>query len=193
MATYALLLLLNIFLPAEKYVLDKADLMSFEEEELLNDYLTQLHAEKLIKFRIITVESFAEADSLVSQQILSERLIEALDDSTLYVVIGAQQHHIQLFSGSDGSVLPIPRVSREPLHLYGLPLIQEGSYFQGIQNTVDALTQKWGPHGESKAEKARPWTIWEHIGMGIFSLMIVIGLPVLIYFTYRLRSWLNKL
>lgn len=183
MKNYVLLLLLSLFLPKEKYVHDQAGLLSLEEQNSLNDYLTQLHTEKSLRFEVITLYSLEEADSILSQIRLAGQPGEAVGDSTLYFMVDTLHITIQLVAGVDGTILPIPLQAREPLELYGLPLIKEGSYYQGITNSIDALTQKWGADGKAEREKAPPVlvTIWDYVLSGLSFLLVICCIVFIIF------------
>lgn len=173
-------------LPSQ-YVFDDAALLKSEETELLNERLRNLEVDREIKIGVITTVS-AEFESLGDTILAFHRSSfieeEAWLEDAYFIVLVADKSICYFYSAIDGERLNFPESARFAIEEYGYTMFDEGYYYQGLENILDGLLNKWGENGEfiterRRADEAESSALWEEVEKDI-SGMAFIGLMILV-------------
>ncbi|MEL6562510.1 MAG: TPM domain-containing protein [Bacteroidota bacterium] len=183
-----LLYLFSILMLPSQYVFDNASLLDSLESSQLSERLVSLDRDRAIKIGVITTVS-AEfeiyADSILSFHKSSFIGNESGTEDALFIVLVADKSVCYFYSATDGLEVEIPESTRFAIEEYGYTMFDEGYYYQGLENILDGLLNKWGENGEfiterRRADEAREAAQLKKIGEGLSgtTLIVILFLPI---------------
>lgn len=148
----------SILVLPSQYVFDNASLLDSTESSQLSEKLGNLDRNRAVKIGVITTVS-AEfeiyKDSILSFHKDSFIANEAPADEALFIVLIADKSVCNFYSAVDGRQVEIPEEARFAVEEYGYTMFDEGYYYQGLENILDGLLNKWGENGEFITERRR--------------------------------------